>query len=64
MYFQTSGGVNYLVDKASMTEVVPDANWKTQAGIDIDRIRKSNITIRYDFRDAHCIYNKDDMLMT
>ena len=47
MYFQTSAGVNYLVDKASMTEVVPDPNWKTQALIDIDRIRKSNITIRY-----------------
>ena len=47
MYFQTTGGVNYLVDMACMTEVVPDPNWKTQAGIDIDRIRKSNITIRY-----------------
>ena len=48
MYFQTTGGVNYLVDKASVTEVMPNANWKTLADKDIDRIRKSNITIRYE----------------
>ena len=46
MYFQTSAGVDYLVDKASMTEVTANSNWKAQADLDIDRIRKSNITIR------------------
>ena len=46
MYFQTTAGVDYLVDRASMKEVIANSNWKAQANADIDRIRKSNITIR------------------
>lgn len=37
--------VNYLIDSASLTEIVPNTNWKEEADNRIEQIRKSDLTI-------------------
>ena len=40
--------VNYLMDSASLKEIIPNANWKQEANTRIENIRKRDIRIRYE----------------
>ena len=36
--------VNYLVDQATFTEIIPNLNWKEEANARIEQIRKADLT--------------------
>ena len=38
--------VEYLVDTFSLTEILPDPDWRTNADARIDALRKGNINIK------------------
>ena len=53
LYLETENeGVDYDVDNVVMEKVVISDAWKKQAEEDIERLRKSNITINFSGIDA------------
>ena len=53
LYLETeSEGVDYEVDNVVMERLVTSDTWRQQAEQDIERLRKSNITINFSGIDA------------
>ena len=44
--------VHYLIDSASLKEIVPNPNWRQEADARIENIRKRDIHIRYVTRNG------------
>ena len=45
IFMAETAGLNYMVDMASMTEIVHDPNWLAAADQRIDLLRKGNLRV-------------------